>query len=88
MLDCSFVLYYRVPLKVVENPIQNVKNMGGIRQRLQLRYSGATPGDAPEPLTNYLDVSIPHYSFSQIPGIETNKADYYNSSNTLYIILS
>ena len=31
--------------------------MGGIRQRLQLRYSGETPGDAPEPLTNYLDVS-------------------------------
>ena len=60
MHDCSFVLHYnyRVPLKVVENPIENVKNMAGIRQRLQLRYSGGTPGDAPEPLTNYLDVSI------------------------------
>lgn len=45
----------RVPLKVIENPIQDVKNMGGIRQRLQLRYSGGTPGDAPEPLTDYLD---------------------------------
>ena len=31
--------------------------MGGIRQRLQLRYSGGTPGDASEPLTNFLDVS-------------------------------
>jgi len=45
----------RVPLKVVKDPIQDVKNMGGIRQRLQLKYNGGTPGDAPEPLTNYLD---------------------------------
>ena len=51
------LLYCRVPLKVIENPIQDVKNMGGIRQRLQLRYSRGTPGDAPEPLTDYLDVS-------------------------------
>ena len=54
---CSAVLCPRVPLKVIEDPIQNVKNLAGIRQRLQLRYNGGAPGDAPEPLTNYLDVS-------------------------------
>ena len=49
---------YRVPLKVVERPIKDVKYMGGIRQRLQSRYSEeSAPGDAPEPLTDYLDVS-------------------------------
>ena len=47
----------RVPLKVTEHPIQSIEYMGGIRQRLQWRYSGVVPGGTPEPLTNYLDVS-------------------------------
>ena len=52
--------HHRVPLYRMHRPIEALKERGFTRQALEWKYGSMTPRsfkDAPEPLTNYLDVS-------------------------------
>ena len=52
--------HHRVPLYRMRRPIEALKERGFTRQALEWKYGSMTPRsfkDAPEPLTNYLDVS-------------------------------
>ena len=62
-LHCFYArppLHPRVPLYRMRRPIEALKERGFTRQALEWKYASTTPQsfkDAPEPLTNYLDVS-------------------------------
>ena len=58
-----------VPLHRMRPPIQTIWDMGLNRDAVEWKYNSKEPksiGDAPEPLTDYLDVSVTQPS-SQAP---------------------
>jgi len=52
----------RVPLKRSGPVVKRPEHLAALRRNIQLKYNVAVPGDDPEPLTDYEDVSYKRYS--------------------------